>query len=284
MVIGAALFGLYYWVNPLPETIQEHRIFISQSEIERLRQGWESKWNRQISDKELQTLIESHIREEVYYREALALGLDKDDTVLRRRLKQKLEFLTNDIVDMASPDPAMLKAYLVSHKDRYLLPETITFRHVYFSPEKRGAEARIDADKLLTELTQQKVSDTGSINFGDAFFLEHEYSAQSQQQIERAFGPEFAAAALNAAPSVWRGPFESAYGLHLVQVASRTESKLPDLSAIKDKVERDWRYDQRQTANEAIYQRLKEKYQIVIEDRKSSGDTSHAQSGMMNAS
>lgn len=284
LLTGAAMFALYYWINPVQENANEDRIIIAQADIDRLQQGWESKWNRQISGQELQALIDAHIREEIYYREALALGLDKDDTVLRRRLQQKLEFLTNDIIDTASPDQAMLEDYLTRHKDRYLLPATITFRHVYFSPDQRGNTARLDAEKVLTALSASIMGDKEIMNTGDAFFLEHEYTNQSQQQVERAFGSGFAEQLFQAKPSIWSGPFKSAYGTHLVQVIAKTASKVPELSSVRDKVERDWRYDQRQQANEAIFQRLKEKYEIVIEQQQSIQGNSHAQLQSMDAS
>ena len=132
LLIGALIFGAYSLTNEEGPSRDGNRIVVSAGDIERLSANWSKKWNRSPTEAELNGLIESYIKEEVYYREALALGLDQDDTVLRRRLMQKMEFLSNDLADLNSPDETTLNDYLIEHKDKYELPARISFTHVFF--------------------------------------------------------------------------------------------------------------------------------------------------------
>jgi hypothetical protein len=141
LVIGALIFVVFSIANKEEAAVSGNKIVVSSVEIERLSYNWSRKWNRPPTETELQGLIESYIKEEVYYREALTLGLDQNDTILRRRLMQKMEFLSNDLAELNQPDETELNEYFVDNQDKYDLPARISFTHIYFSMDRRGAKA-----------------------------------------------------------------------------------------------------------------------------------------------
>jgi hypothetical protein len=181
--------------------------------------------------------------EEVYYREALALGLDRNDTVLRRRLMQKMEFMTNDLAELTTPDEDALNQFFLDNQDKYELPARVSFTHIYFSVDKRGARAASDAKRALSELATASGSVPRAPQRGDSFMLPYETG-------------------INA----WQGPIESGYGLHLVRIREKIDSRVPELAEVIDKVRNDWMYEQRQKTNEAVYRKLKERYEIVVDE------------------
>jgi hypothetical protein len=265
LVIGAALFVLFSIVNKEETLVNGNEIIVSTADINRLSESWSKKWNRPPSEAELQGLIESHIKEEVYYREALALGLDREDTIIRRRMMQKLEFLTNDIAALNTPDEAELKNYFLEHQDDYQLPAQLSFSHIYFNRDKRGQKIITEANNVLEKISQASAKRVNVSNYGDSFMLQSDYELVTQNEIERFFGNEFAEQLLNTPVTKWQGPIESAYGLHLVWIDERIDAQLPELSAVIDKVRTDWEFEQRKKANAQMYQHMKGRYEVVIE-------------------
>ena len=152
LVIGTLLFVVFAVFNKQENAVDIKKIVVSAGDMERLAANWSKKWNRQPTEAELKGLIDSYIKEEVYYREALALGLDQDDTVLRRRLMQKMEFLSNDLADLNNPDETALNEYFLANSDKYELPARISFTHIYFSLDKHGNEIFDNAGKALAYL------------------------------------------------------------------------------------------------------------------------------------
>ena len=152
LVIGALVFIVFSVVNNEEISLDGKKIVVSAGDIERLNANWSKKWNRLPTEGELEGLVDSYIREEVYYREALALGLDQDDTILRRRLMQKMEFLSNDLAELNTPDQAALNAYFLEHKDKYELPARVSFTHIYFSFDKRSMRVLQDAENILEQI------------------------------------------------------------------------------------------------------------------------------------
>lgn len=275
LAIGAFLFGVYLWLNDPYKGSASTRIEVSANDIELLRARWMKQWQRPPTANELQGLIESHIREEVLYREAVALGLDKDDTIVRRRMAQKMEFLVADVAVPMEPAEAELRAYFEANQERYRDPVTLSFTHIYFNPDRRGASAQSDAEVALTRLQVAKQPPRRAPDLGDRFMLAHEYVGESTPDIARDFGGAFAQALLKLEPDKWQGPVASGYGLHLVYIKDRVEPRLPDFVAVREKVKNDFLVDKRHEVNEFAYQRLRERYEIVIaappEDQKATG-------------
>ena len=204
------------------------------------------------------------MREEVYYREAMAMGLDRDDTIIRRRLQQKLEFVTDDVAAPAEPTDAELAQYLKTHADLFRIDRRFTFSQVYLDPSKHGEHLAQDATQLMTQLRRQgRDADLSSV--GDPFLLEHRFEATPTTEIGKQFGEKFAAKLGDVPVGQWYGPVESGYGVHLVFVEERTEGRLPALTEVRDAVRRDWTNARRLESNEKFFQGLLKQYTVTVE-------------------
>ena len=276
LVIGAVIFALFSVVNKEEKYTSSNKIVISTADIERLSNNWSRKWNRPPTSTELKGLVDSYIREEVYYREALALGLDKDDTVLRRRLMQKMEFLSNDLADLASPDETALNEYFHENKDQYELPAQISFTHIYFSLDKRGVKAPEDARRVLGEIQAASSPLLREPSRGDPIMLEYDFTQETPFEVARLFGQRFAGQLFELETDAWQGPIQSGYGYHLVRISEKVESRMPELASVVDQVRRDFMYEHRQKTNKAIYERFKERYEIVVEEMPDQSGTAEA--------
>ncbi len=262
LTIGALIFVLFSLVNKGEIDVSGNKIVVTATEIERLSNNWSKKWNRPPSETEWKGLVDSYIKEEVYYREALALGLDQNDTVLRRRLMQKMDFLSNDIAELNQPDEAALNKYFLDNQEKYELPARVSFTHIYFSLDKRGAKAVEDAKSVLSGLNALRATDKG-----DSFMLEYDFNQETPFEVERLFGRVFANQLFTLETNTWQGPIESGYGLHLVRISEKIDARMPALDYVIDKVHTDLMFAQRQKINNEIYERFKEQYEIVVEDR-----------------
>ena len=264
LLIGAALFILYGLQNDKP--VDDGKcIVITEADIDRLLTLWEKKWQRLPTRPELDGMIEAQIREEVLYREALAMGLDKEDAIVRRRLAQKVDFIFSDLASQAQPDDTKLADYLVKHADRFEIPARISFQQIYLNSDKRGDKTGSDAEELLTELSQSN-SSVDTLAAGDSFMFGQEYDDMTEHDVARLFGKDFAEKLFSLSPGDWQGPVRSGYGLHLVEISSKTMASLPQLGAVREKVLNEWLSEQRRTMNEAFYQNLRSRYDVVIED------------------
>jgi PPIC-type PPIASE domain len=261
LVLGALLFVLFDLVGA-PREAPKDRIVVSAAQIENLALLFRRTWRRPPTQAELDGLIADHVKEEILYREALALGLETDDIVIRRRLRQKMEFISEDIAAQAEPTEAELQAFLAEHAERYREPARVSFSQVYLSPERRGAAARSDAERVLVALDAGRTDPAVS---GDPFLLEQDYRLQTPHDIERLFGERFAAGIAELPVGHWAGPLESGYGLHVVLVRERTQSQLPALDEVREPVLRDWRAARRDEANQAFYDALRARYDVTVE-------------------
>jgi hypothetical protein len=260
LIIGVLIFTLFSIVNKDEDTVSGNKIIVSTADIQRLSRNWAKKWNRPPTETELKGLVESHIREEVYYREALALGLDKNDTVLRRRMMQKMEFLSNDLAELNTPNESTLNQYFIDHKDKYELPARLSFTHIYFSMDKRGAKAFEDAKSVLSELNVPRAPERG-----DSFMMEYDFVQESPFEVERLFGKIFANQLFTLETNTWLGPIKSGYGLHLVRISEKIDPRMPELASVIDKVRTDLMFKHRKKTNKEIYEKFKERYEIVVE-------------------
>jgi len=215
----------------------------------------------------LEALIRDHVREEVYVREALALGLDRDDTIIRQRLRQKVEFLSEDVAASVEPTDADLQAYLTAHPETFRVERRITFSHVYLNPERRRDSLARDATQLLARLKQAGAgADLAAL--GDPFLLDHEFNRMAASDVVQQFGERFATKLGELPLGEWQGPVESGYGAHLVLVNERTEGRLPALGEVRDSVRREWQNVQRLEANEKFFQGLLDRYTVVVEQER----------------
>ena len=263
LALGALVFLFYNVFSDDPTNASTSRIEIDAGIIQRLQDSWEKQWNRRPTPAELDGLIENFIREEVLFREALAMGLDQDDTIIRRRLAQKMEFLSADLAMQVEPTDEQLQTFLADNTERFIEPALISFRHVYFNLDKRGESARADADALRATLQAEGVGDNAV--FGDRFMLDSEYSRVSESEVARTFGQEFAAEVFTLGSGVWTGPISSGLGLHLVYISGRTSAQLPEFGDIREKVRNEYLFEQREKVDAAVYEGLKGRYEIIID-------------------
>jgi hypothetical protein len=269
LVLGAGLFGLSALVGEQPPSAAERpEIRIRASEIEGLVSRWAKVWRRAPSPAELENLLEEHVKDEVYYREALAMGLDEGDVVVRRRMRQKLEFLGDDLAGVTDPTEEQLHAYLGEHADAFRVDALLSFRHVYLSSE-RGERLQADAEELLGQL-RAAGGEVALEDVGDRTLLPPRFERAPEHELEGRFGPGFAQTLALAPVGAWAGPVESGFGLHLVWVSEKAEGRAPELSEVREAVEREWRHQQRKAAAENAYRAMRARYQITVER---SGDT-----------
>jgi parvulin-like peptidyl-prolyl isomerase len=264
LLIGAALFVLYGLQNDRPVDDGD-RILISEADIDRLLTLWGKKWQRPPTRAELDSMIEAQIREEVLYRESLAMGLDQNDAIVRRRLSQKIEFIFSDLATQTKPSDAELTEYLTENAGRFEIPARVSFQQIYLNSDKRGELVQRDSNDLLDELSQPDSSVDVAVA-GDPFMFGQQHENLTAHGVSRLFGQDFTNKLFSLQAGGWQGPVQSGYGLHLVRISSMTAPEQPSLDAVREKVLNEWLTEQRRTMNEAFYQNLRTRYDIVIED------------------
>jgi peptidyl-prolyl cis-trans isomerase C len=259
IVIGAALFAL-------GEQLEQHQqadryaISVGSAELKRFASFWEKQYGGEPSADELDKLAENYIRQEVLYREALSLGLDKGDEVVKRRMVQKLEFLQQDLWTAQEPPESELQEYYREHPERYQKPERVSFRHLYFSADQPG-DAKQRAAKALVELVQ------GKPQLGDRFPDNAEFTQQSREDVKRLFGNSPLAFFLFEQPvRQWSGPFRSGLGWHLVYVEDKTPAAQAEFESVRLTVKNDWQQALRQRKNAEAFDTLKQRYTIVRDE------------------
>jgi peptidyl-prolyl cis-trans isomerase C len=264
LLIGAGIFMLYGWQAD-DDALRPDQIVFTDAKIDQLINLWERKWQRLPTQRELQGLIEQQVREEIFYREALAMGLDKNDMVVRRRMAQKMEFISNDLASLAEPDDTQLQTYLDEHSEKFTIPGRISYSQVYLNASERGEQVYNDAEALLSELSQSTVDvDVGMA--GDSFMSGYRFTDETDFAVSRIFGEAFARRLFELPVGEWTGPVESGYGLHLVRIDSKTASQSPSLEQVRDKVRIEWLAEQQRKTNDLLYAELRKRYEITIGD------------------
>jgi len=265
LVAGTVLFGMATLFERLTNSsTNANRIQVSAPEVQRLREVWIRQWGRSPDSRQMDSLMKDYIRDEILYREALASGLDKDDTIIRRRLVEKMEFLSQEFPS-AAPSGKDLQEYFDQNRGNFQIPAQIAFTHIYFSNSKRGSAARLDADRMLASLTSNRISSAQLSTLGDPFMLQSEYPLQTQQQVKELFGEDFARKLFQSEPSAWIGPLRSGYGFHLVRILEKIPSRVPELSEVRGQVLTDFKNHRLQATSEAFYAQLRRKYQVDVD-------------------
>jgi len=261
LALGALLFLAFYWRGGGPGS---NRIVITRGQIEAMASGFARTWQRPPTDVELKALIDDYVREEMATREAVAMGLDRDDTIIRRRLRQKLEFFVDDTADTLPVTDQDVRAWLDAHPDRFQVEPVVAFRQVFISEDRRGGAAEADARALLASLVRRGRS-VDLTEVGDRIMLPSEVPASTRGEIARQFGEAFADGVMAVAPGEWTGPIRSGFGLHLVQVLDREEGRAPALDEVRPLVEREVRSERRKTLMDAMYDELLSRYRVRID-------------------
>jgi peptidyl-prolyl cis-trans isomerase C len=265
LLIGAALFGIYS-VTPSGQTAPaaSKEIRLSFDEIARLVQVFRAQWQRDPTPEELRRLVENDIQEEILYREALAMGLDKGDEIVKRRMAQKMQFLAEDVAAAREPTTAELRNWFEKHTAMFALPPRLSFRHLYFSPDRRGTRAREDAAQALPKLAGQREDSPVAASLVDRFMFQEYYRDRTPEYLGKEFGPQFALSVEKLAPGSWQGPIESGFGWHLVFVDSVIPGRVPAFEEIEPDVKTAWLGDQKVQAWEKAYKEMRAKYSVLL--------------------
>ena len=270
LLIGAALFLVFGLIKG-PAGNEENRIVITRGDVEALQANFARTWQRPPTESELFGLIEDKVRDEIAFREAVAMGLDQDDAVIRRRLRMKMELLVEDIAGLSSPSEEELAAYLEEHMDSFRREPQVSFKQVYLNSDKRGAGVKEAAQKMLAELAAAGPSADPKI-YSDSNMLPEEFPLYYASDVEKLFGASFANGILEVESGKWAGPVMSSYGLHLVFVRERIAGRDPELTEVREEVEREWTAKRRREFKEETYKKLRERYTIVIEEQAPPAD------------
>lgn len=268
LALGAALFLFFQWRGgPGPGS---NRIVVTPGQIDRLTSGYAQVWQRPPTETDLKGLVDDWVKEEIAVREATAAGLDRDDTIIRRRLRQKLELLAEDAAAAVPPTDSELQAYLASHADAFRAEPKLAIRQVTISRDKRGPSAEADARTLLARLKAEGPK-ARTDRLGDAALLPQEMELSTNREVARIFGSDFAQALEKAPTGIWWGPVASGFGLHLVLVTERVEGSAPALAAVRPAVESEFLAERRKRRLATLYESLLAKYKVVVETREAGG-------------
>lgn len=265
VLIGAALFVLFHYAQPTgPAEPSSRQIRLSFDELSQLVLLFQSQWQRQPTVQELDRLVENRVQEDILYREALAMGLDKNDTIVKRRMMQKMQFLAEDVAAAREPTTAELKAWFTRNADKFALPKRVSFRHLYFSPDRRGTHARDDAAKALAQLAGQPEDSALAGSIADPFMFQEYYRDRAPDYIGKEFGPQFAQAVEKLATGSWQGPIESGFGWHLVFVDTAIPGRVPSFEEIEPDVKTAWLGEQKALAWGKAYKEMRAKYTVLL--------------------
>ena len=256
------LFALHGLVGKRSAETPE-KIVVSASRIANLGDGFGRTWRRPPSEQELKGLIEDYIRDEVFYREGRAAGLDRDDVIIRRRVRQKMEFLAED---MSAPEPSneQLATYLASNPERFRGEDQITFHQVFLSATRRANTIESDSKQVGNVLARADGT-VDATALGDPFLLGEEFRGISPSKLTSIFGEGFALQIFATEAGRWQGPIASGFGQHFVFISERVSGTLPALDAVRLAVRREWANAQRLEAEQKLYASLRDRYEIVVE-------------------
>ena len=273
LILGAVLFLLYSIVSDSPEEETEvanaervvsKEIVVTNARIENLVARFKQSWRRDPTEQERQGLIDEYIRDEVMYRQALTMNLDQDDPSVRKRMRQKLEFLTNDISDLSPPSEEELQAYLKENAQKYFLDAEFTFVQIFFSKKKHGDKLQSVIDATRAKLPE-KLEGLDLRTVGDPTMLAPSMQGASRREVANGFGAAFANSLRDLPEGSWQGPIESGFGTHLVFLSERTTGEASPLDQVREEVKRDWMADMRTKSNEEVYQSWKTSFSITVE-------------------
>ncbi len=262
-ILGLALFLLYGWLQG-GLLSSPNEIVVSRGQVLGLQMQFERAWQRPPTEKEIQSLVDNWVREEIFFREGVAMGLDRDDPIVRRRIGQKVEFIIEGMTP-AAPTQQELQAWLDAHPEKYAIEPRFSFRHVYLDPSRRGDRLQADAGEALRRLRAGKTVD------GDSTMLPSMLESARRFDVERNFGGDFAKAIESLPVDGWHGPIHSEFGLHLVELTAREPGRNANLVEARAAVERDLLHARAEDASEAYYKQLRANYTVRMESAESGG-------------
>lgn len=264
IILGALLFaGHMLWQRHVSKA--DYTITVTAEEMERQALIFAGENRRQPTDEDLKALLFSHVEEQALMREAQRLGLGEDDTIIRRRLAQKMRFIIEDVDAPALPKEAELKTWFETNIDRFISAETRSFSHIYFSPEAHGDKVGKTALETLEQISSQN-SPSDWKALGDPFMMKRNFKELNKTETKRLFGPTFSENLFELEGDSWQGPIESAFGLHLIRVEAVTPKITPSFDDVRGQIEAAWQEDAQRSANQARLKKLIQKYKVDVQD------------------
>ncbi|RLA13815.1 MAG: hypothetical protein DRQ59_04505 [Gammaproteobacteria bacterium] len=266
LIIGACIYGAYALFGVAEEDFRDTTIRVDSNRINAMISQWEKRWNRLPTRTEIDGLIQAYIREDVLYRQAVAMGLNEDDPITRRRMAQKLQFLTSDLSMMQQPLEGELEKYFNEKAVSYRGEDMISFTQVFIDPDKREDATLSDAAEILAQLKAAGEPDADTIQAGDRLILQNNFSSATELEIRRQLGSGFADVVMTLEPGQWHGPVLSGYGVHLVYVYEFVKAPPAVFENVQARVLEDWHDEKREQFNADFLESLKSRYQIVIDE------------------
>ncbi|API50558.1 peptidylprolyl isomerase [Rhizobium leguminosarum] len=265
VAVGAVLFGAYSFVMPkTEESVDTHRIDLTRDDVRQLAVTWLAQGRPLPTPKQLGSLMEQKVTEEILFREAVALGLDRDDEIIKRRLAQKMDFLAADVAALDEPSKATLAEWYAKHSERFALAPHLSFRHLYFSLDKRGNASR-EAAASAIPLVSGKPADSPEVaSIADPFMFRNYYGDATPEQMAKEFGPEFAKAIFDLTPGSWQGPVPSGYGWHLVWIDSVEPGRVPAFEEVAPAVKAAWVDERYAEVKQNALREMRSRYIVTL--------------------
>jgi len=260
-VIGVVLFVVYDWINPAEEGGE--RIVVTEAIVDDLARQHQARWMRPASEQELANLVEVHVHDEILFREGVALGLDRDDPVIKRRVRQKIDLMSEERIAAVAPTDAELNAYMAQNPDRFTRPTTVSFEQIFFDGSRPVAE--VEREVAIAKAALAKGVDQARL--GKPTLLPKGGDAVSVEWVARDFGNGFAQQLTQLPLGEWTGPVASGLGAHLVRVSARAPAAAPPLDDVRQQVARDWENERRERSRTESYRKLRDSYTVVIEPK-----------------
>lgn len=263
LVVGVCLFGAYRMLNPVSEpTIDARTIVLRKDDVRQMAISWLAQGRALPTEDQLKSLLDQKVTEEILSREAVALGLDRDDQIIKRRLAQKMDFLAADVASLEDPSDAVLRSWFQQNASRFALPAHTSFRHLYYSLDKHDAASRA-ADALV--LIAGKSPDSPDVaKLADPFMFQNHYGDATPDQMAKEFGPDFAKALFILKSGSWQGPVQSGYGWHLIWIDSLEPGRIPSFEEIMPQVKSAWLDERYQTVKRTALQEMRSRYVVTM--------------------
>ena len=263
LLLGGLVFALYAVLSPVANRAQADRIVLTQNDLRQLAVQWLAQGRPRPTAEQMRSLIEQRVGEEILFREALAMGLDKDDEIIKRRLAQKMDFLAEDVAALQAPDEAQLRAWFTQNTSRFAQPPRVSFHHLYFSSD-RGPGAQEAADAALVRIAHKTAASAAGAAAADPFMFQDFYAERTPEQVTREFGPLFAQAVFQLKPGAWQGPVQSGYGWHLVFEDTLEPSRTPAFEEIEADVKSAWLDQKQQDVKRAALEAFRARYTVIV--------------------
>jgi hypothetical protein len=242
------------------------RVSFTEADLAQVSATFQRTWSRPPTAVELRNAFERYVRNEVFYREALVRELDRNDPVVKMSLVRKITMLGTAAAEAARPTDAELEAYFDLRAERYRIPASFSLVQVYLSTDRRGEKSGTDAAELLAVLREKDPPPEEAVELGDTVMLPPVVRETPEDQLARTFGSAFGDAVMSLAPGRWEGPVESGFGLHLVKVTHRVESRIPEWTEVADRIVADMQYEGTRAAEDQLYAEILPRYQVVYSD------------------